>query len=167
MIKKLLGGLVVLGGVCAAHAGDFALSVSNVSAMVLGAPSREATAFAASTAYAQGERVKSSAGNVIFFATAAGTSGSTNPVGPVDFWDGGVTWRPCLRSARTGLVVVNAGAGNVFVSWVGSNAATNRSLLLVPNGAIAISGPETPQGAVYAVSMTGQTNSVRTVEWAE
>ena len=167
-MKRLLATVALLGWALLAclsvQAGEYGTQVPLVSTMVLGAVGREGPDFAISTAYTAGTRVKSN--NTIFFALATGTSGTTNSLtAGTDFFDGGLTWRSCIRNIRVGMAVQNLGLGNVSLAWVTSGAVTNRGIVLSPGGIFGVTGTECPQGAVYAISSTGSTNDVRTTEW--
>ena len=165
-MKKLLAALLLgLVPVFSGVAGEYQNVVSNLSQVALGpAAVRDAQTYVTGAVYSAGAVVKS--GGSFFVTPRGGTSGTTNIlIGGGEFYDGGVTWRPCLSGARNGFLIWNLSGSTLYVTWTSATAATNRSAPVAVGGVVGLTDPETPQGRISLVGSAGFTNVTRVVEW--
>lgn len=124
---------------------------------------QNSTDWVQSTAYSQGDTVKS--GLNYYFATTAGTTGTTAPTHTTDTAvDGTVTWLHIDAFKRSLLVITMDTAGGVSYLGFDGDAEVGEGTKLVGAGHMLIFSPTDDfQGAVWAIS-DGATNTLTVVE---
>lgn len=162
MKKMILTLAAVAALTLSAFAGGGSATVTTTATKILGAPSVKAGQdWAASTAYVQGEMVKS--GSTYYFALVAGTTGSTAPTGAGDVTDGTVTWRYCMSGKRQGLFLANTGSTADVTFWWATPTA-GAGIVLASGEKVVFSGGDAPQTPVYAIVGSGS-ETVVAMEW--
>jgi len=161
MKKSLIAFAVSLAAVVAL-AGPYRVYVTGTSQMVIPPRVKNAVAWAAATAYAQGSVV--SVNNSFYWAIVGGTSTNAFPGGAEVVEDGTVTWRLVPKGPRKGFLIINDGTNVVYASY-GNPAVTNAGARLNANGGSwDDNGENVQQSAFYAISL-GPTNRVTAQEW--
>jgi len=154
--------LLPVSGIC----GGGANSVTTAGSQVLGSAStKNAQAWAASTAYSNGVLVR--ANGRVGLSLGIGTTDTTAPTFVSDdVTDNGIVWRPVLSRERTGMFLHNLAASDsaTTFSWYGATATSN-GIVLFPGDSIVYGGvDDTPQSAVFATASSG-TNDIVVSEW--
>jgi len=164
MKRFLVSVLASLALAAAALAGGGTTPVTSTTLKLLGT-GKSTTDWVASTAYVQGQMVKSA--GTSYFCLVAGTSGTTAISGFGDITDNAVTWRSILPRKRRGLVLSNLGSDNVQFSWgqdIGFGVGAG--VILAASEKVLFSGlDDTPNGNIFATSTGSTTNSVVVSEW--
>jgi hypothetical protein len=167
-MKKILAALAAMSVAGAALAAPGVVTVqTNAAVKILGEAATVGSVLAdrvAGTDYlVQGALVAVNDAPCMLLTTGkTAAAAATNTVG--DITDGTVVWRPCVRNARRGLVVVNTGTNDCYLG-VGSKITAGTGVYLVAgSGSFSLLGSDSVNAAIFALGSGGST-TLSTMEW--
>lgn len=139
------------------------IDVGVSSLQILPAVTPYADAWETNTAYVYGDYVSWS--NREYWCVSAGTSKTTYATAPTatdgdDTNDAPIVWR-YIHPRRSQVYIVNDGTAPVYLSFKTAATASSGIRLNANGGAFSSpSGSDCPQGAIYAISEAGSTNTL-------